>query len=78
MSPPPPGGHAWDGGIRGWDMYYGVILLGVLALVIAAAAQENLPAGARAVALAALAAMAPWYLLQRRTVLYGEGSLARA
>jgi signal transduction histidine kinase len=77
VSPPPPAGHAWDGGIRGWDVYYGVILLGVLALVIATAAQENLPAGARAIICAALAAMAPWYLLQRRTVLYGEGSLAR-
>jgi signal transduction histidine kinase len=73
----PPTGHAWDGGTRGWDVYYGVILLGVLALVIATAAQENLPAGTRVVVCAALAAMAPWYLLQRRTVLYGEGSLAR-
>ncbi len=77
MTLTPPTGHAWDGGTRGWDMYYGVILLGVLALVIATAAQENLPAGTRVVVCAALAAMAPWYLLQRRTVLYGEGSLAR-
>ena len=77
MTLTPPTGHAWDGGTRGWDVYYGVILLGVLALVIATAAQENLPAGTRVVVCAALAAMAPWYLLQRRTVLYGEGSLAR-
>ena len=77
MSAPPPAGHAWDGGTRGWDVYYGVILLGVLALVIAAAAQANAPAGARVISCAALAAMAPWYLLHRRTVLYGEGSLAR-
>lgn len=77
MSPPPPAGHAWDGGTRGWDVYYGVILLGVLGLVIATAAQENQPAGARAITCAALAAMAPWYLLHRRTVLYGESSLAR-
>jgi signal transduction histidine kinase len=58
-------------------VYYGVILLGVLGLVIATAAQENQPAGARAITCAALAAMAPWYLLHRRTVLYGESSLAR-
>jgi len=77
VSPPPPAGHAWDGGTRGWDVYYGVILLGVLGLVIATAAQENQPAGARAITCAALAAMAPWYLLHRRTVLYGESSLAR-
>jgi signal transduction histidine kinase len=77
VSSPPPAGHAWDGGTRGWDVYYGVILLGVLALVIATAAQGNQPAGARAITCAALAAMAPWYLLHRRTVLYGESSLAR-
>jgi signal transduction histidine kinase len=77
VSPPPPAGHAWDGGVRGWDVYYGIILLGVLALVIATAAQADAPAGARAISCAALAAMAPWYLLHRRTVLYGEGSLAR-
>jgi signal transduction histidine kinase len=77
VSPPPPAGHAWDGGTRGWDVYYGIILLGVLALVIATAAQADAPAGARAISCAALAAMAPWYLLHRRTVLYGEGSLAR-
>jgi hypothetical protein len=78
VSPPLPAGHAWDGGVRGWDVYYGVILLGVLALVIATAAQADAPAGARAISCAALAAMAPWYLLHRRTVLYGEGSLGRA
>ena len=77
MSAPLPAGHAWDGGVRGWDVYYGIILLGVLALVIATAAQADAPAGARAISCAALAAMAPWYLLHRRTVLYGEGSLAR-
>ena len=73
----PPGAHAWDGGTRGWDVYYGIILLGVLALVIATAAQQDVPASARAITCAALAAMAPWYLLHRRTALYGEGSLAR-
>ncbi len=77
MSPPLPGGHAWDGGARGWDLYYGIILVGVLALEIAVQAQKNLPAADLAIASGALAAMAPWYLLHRRTVLYGKGSLAR-
>ncbi len=77
MSAPAPGGHAWDGGTRGWDAYYGVILLGVLALEIAVQAQQNLPATDLVIACAALAAMAPWYLLHRRTVLYGESSLPR-
>jgi signal transduction histidine kinase len=77
VSAAPPGGHAWDGGTRGWDVYYGVILLGVLALEIAVQAQQNLPATDLVIACAALAAMAPWYLLHRRTVLYGESSLAR-
>ena len=58
-------------------MYYGVILAGVLALVIVVQAQEDLPAAQRVIACAALAAMAPWYVLHRRTVLYGDASLSR-
>ncbi|MGH3120126.1 MAG: sensor histidine kinase [Streptosporangiaceae bacterium] len=77
LNPSPPGGHAWDGGTRGWDAYYGIILAGVLALVIVVQAQESLPAAQQVIACVALAAMAPWYVLHRRTVLYGEGSLAR-
>lgn len=77
MSPAPPIAHAWDGGTHGWDVYYGVILAGVLALVIVVQAQENLPAAQRVIACAALAAMAPWYVLHRRTVLYGDAGLAR-
>ena len=73
----PPGGHAWDGGARGWDRYYGIILVGVLVLVIAVAAQQNRPASNLAVSCGALAAMAPWYALHRRTLHYGEDSLAR-
>ena len=42
MSPAPPSAHAWDGGTHGWDVYYGVVLAGVLALVIVVQAQEDL------------------------------------
>jgi signal transduction histidine kinase len=76
-SPPPLGGHAWDGGARGWDVYYGIILVGVLVLVIAVEAEQNRPAANLAISCGALAAMAPWYALNRRTLHYGEGSLAR-
>ena len=58
-------------------MYYGLILVGVLALVIAVQAQQDRPAADLAVSCGALAAMAPWYALNRRTLHYGEGSLAR-
>ncbi len=75
--PPAPGGHAWDGGVRRWDAYYGIILVGVLVLVIAVAAQQDRPAADLAVSCAALAAMAPWYALNRRILHYGQGSLAR-
>jgi signal transduction histidine kinase len=77
VSPAPPSAHAWDGGTHGWDVYYGVILAGVLALVIVVQAQEDLPVAQRVIACTALAAMAPWYLLHRRTVLYGDAGLAR-
>jgi signal transduction histidine kinase len=77
VSPPPPSAHAWDEGTHGWDVYYGVILAGVLALVIVVQAQENPPAAQRVIACVALAAMAPWYVLHRRTVLYGDAGLAR-
>jgi hypothetical protein len=77
VSPPRPGEHAWDGGARGWDVYYGIILVGVLVLVIIVESQQNRPAANLAVSCGALAAMAPWYLLHRRTLHYGEGSLAQ-
>ena len=41
MSPAPPSAHAWDGGARGWDVNYGVVLAGVLALVIVVQAQDD-------------------------------------
>ena len=80
--PPPvtaarPGRHAWESGARGWDVYYGIILVGVLVLVIAVQAQQNRPAAGLAVSCGALAAMAPWYALNRRILHYDEGSLGR-
>jgi signal transduction histidine kinase len=71
------GGHAWDGGARGWDVYYGVVLVGVLILVIAVEAEQNRSAANLAVSCGALAAMAPWYALNRNFLHYGEDSLAR-
>jgi signal transduction histidine kinase len=72
-----PGRNAWDRGTRGWDVYYTVVLASVLILVLALQAGQGLPAAQRAVATLALLAMAPWYLLHRRSVLYGDGSLLR-
>ena len=77
VTPAQPGRHAWESGARGWDVYYGIILVGVLVLVIAVQAQQNRPAADLAVSCGALAAMAPWYALNRRTLHYDEGSLAR-
>jgi signal transduction histidine kinase len=70
-----PGGHAWDRGTRAWDVYYTVVLASVLVLVLVLQAGQGLPGVQRAVAALALLAMAPWYLLHRRSVLYGDGSL---
>ena len=75
--PPAPGGHAWDGGARGWDVYYGVVLVGVLVLVIAVEAEQNRSAANLAVSCGALAAMAPWYVLNRHFLHYGDDNLAR-
>lgn len=77
MSEAAPGGHAWDRGTRAWDVYYAVILALVLILVLALQAGQGLPVVQRAVAALALLAMAPWYLLHRRSVLYGDGGLRR-
>ena len=83
VSPAPPVNRALAGpgtpGTRrpGWDVYYSIILVGVLVLVIAVQARQDWPAAGLAISCAALAAMAPWYLLHRRTLHYGDGSLAR-
>jgi signal transduction histidine kinase len=50
--------NAWEGSLRRWDAYNGIILAATIGVVLAAG-----PAGGRPVAVAALAAMAPWYLI---------------
>jgi len=77
VTPARPGGHAWESGARRWDVYYGIILVGVLVLVIAVQAQQNRLAADLAVSCGALAAMAPWYALNRRILHYDQGSLGR-
>lgn len=70
MNPEPAVRHAWDGGERGWDTYFAVILVGTLALVQVAGS----PTGQeRLLASAALVAMVPWYLLLGRRAIYGAG-----
>ena len=70
MNPEPGVRHAWDTGERRWDAYFAVILAGTLALI-----QVNgSPTGhGRLVASAALAAMAPWYVLVGRRAMYRAG-----
>lgn len=61
--------HAWDGGERGWDVYYAVVLAGTLIVVQVAQAA---PAASRLTATCALAAMLPWYLLLGRRAIYRQ------
>lgn len=67
---PDAAADAWAGGVHRWDAYFAVVLAGTiaLALVVGPAAESS-----RLVAVAALAAMAPWYLLVGRRVMYGAG-----
>ena len=63
-------GDAWDGGERGWDVYFALILAGMLVLIqVTGSASEQ----ARLVATAALLAMVPWYLVAGRRALYAAG-----
>jgi signal transduction histidine kinase len=55
-------GHAWNIGLSRWELLYGIIFAAVLAIVAAA----TVPAAGKAVALGAIGAMAPWYLLVGR------------
>jgi signal transduction histidine kinase len=72
-----PGRHAWDAGTRRWDVYYGVVLLSVLVLAVVLEAQEGRLTTQRVIACLALLAMAPWYAVHRRPVLFGDGTLRR-
>ncbi|HSR84380.1 MAG TPA: sensor histidine kinase [Streptosporangiaceae bacterium] len=61
----PPGdssGHAWNTGMFRWELLYGIIFAAVLAIVAASTGSAH----GKAVALGAIGAMAPWYLLVGR------------
>jgi signal transduction histidine kinase len=60
LSMPPR--DAWSTGLPRWELLYGIIFAAVLAIVAASAT----PAPGKAVAIGAISAMAPWYLLVGR------------
>jgi signal transduction histidine kinase len=62
-------GHAWDGGERRWNAYFGVVLIGTLGLIQVAGRATGHD---RVVASAALIAMVPWYLFLGRRAMYGR------
>lgn len=55
---------AWQAGVRRWDLFYALVLAATAAVVVATTGQPG-----RTVALAALAAMVPWYLLVGRPLM---------
>jgi hypothetical protein len=76
LTVPEPGatGHAWDTGMRRWDILYAIVWL-VGLLVTAASAPPN---AGRVVATVAVAAMAPWYLLVGRPHMRSQsGTMSR-
>jgi signal transduction histidine kinase len=65
---------AWNTGMPRWDLLYGIIFAAVLAVVAASAGSAR----GTAVAVGAIAAMAPWYLLVGRPHLRSaEGTATR-
>jgi signal transduction histidine kinase len=71
LTVPEPGaaGHAWDTGMRRWDVLYGIVWLVGLQVTAATAS----PIAARVVATVAVAAMAPLYLLVGRPHMRSQG-----
>lgn len=70
----PASGHAWDTGMRRWDILYGVVWLAGLQVALAAPQ----PSASRPLAVAAVAAMAPWYVLVGRPhIRSAEGTMTR-
>jgi hypothetical protein len=57
-------GGAWQAGVGRWDLLYALVLAATAVVVLATTAQPG-----RTVALAALAAMVPWYLLIGRRMM---------
>ena len=79
---PPPAGaarapldgpqHAWQTGGRGWSTFYALVLIAVLLITLVSTP------GSTAVAVAALAALVPWYLIVGRPLwATGRGSPTR-
>jgi len=71
VSAAPARQHAWQGGLRRWDAYYAVILVATL-LIVAVARPPH-----AALAAAALAAMAPWYLVVGRPAILADPAQPR-
>jgi signal transduction histidine kinase len=67
-------GNAWVTGMRRWDRLYGIVwLVGLLVATTSAGPHDS-----RGPAIAAVAGMAPWYLLVGRPLMrLGEGTLSR-
>ena len=65
--------NAWDTSLRRWDLLYGLVFAAVFLVDSSSAAPDH-----RVLALTALAAMVPWYLLVGRPhVVVAEGKLTR-
>jgi signal transduction histidine kinase len=65
--------HAWRHRVTGADAYYGIVLAGTLAAVA-----SGPPGSGRVLAMAALAAMAPWYAVLARSVTRGAAQARTA
>jgi len=65
--------HAWRRRVTGADAYYGIVLAGTLAAVASGTAGTG-----RVLAMAALAAMAPWYAVLARSVTRGAAQARTA
>jgi len=69
----PASGNAWDTSLRRWDLLYGLVFAAVFLVDSSSAAPDH-----RVLALTALAAMVPWYLLVGRPhVVAAGGNLTR-
>jgi signal transduction histidine kinase len=69
---PPRGEHAWQRAVIGADVYYGTVLAGTIAGVVADSG------GGRVLGAAALGAMAPWYVFVGRPAARADRASARA
>lgn len=69
---PPQNEHAWKRGVIGSDAYYGIVMAGTLVAVVLEAA-----GGERVLAVAALAAMVPWYVAVGRPAVRSDPVSAR-